>query len=117
MSACQCASVAGTSLSPEGNITATTDVLKIVGGVVNTCPAVLQLAFAAALKSDLFCSLCSMLCSYIFILVRWKVLKIETSGRYLFTERKENQRNIGVKSHRGFALHLKIISSNEILYT
>lgn len=41
MSACQCASVAGTSLSPEGNITTTTDVLKIVGGAVNTCPAVL----------------------------------------------------------------------------
>lgn len=41
MSACQCASVAGTSLSPEGNITTTTDVLQIVGGVVNTCPAVL----------------------------------------------------------------------------
>lgn len=41
MSACQCASVAGTSLSPEGNITTTTDVLKVVGGVVNTCPAVL----------------------------------------------------------------------------
>lgn len=41
MSACQCASVAGTSLSPEGNINTTTDVLQIVGGVVNTCPAVL----------------------------------------------------------------------------
>lgn len=54
MSACQCASVAGTSLSPEGNITATTDVLKIVGGAVNTCPVVLQLVFAAALKFDFF---------------------------------------------------------------
>lgn len=40
------------SLSPEGNITTTTDVLKIVGGVVNTCPAVLQLAFAAAAAAD-----------------------------------------------------------------
>lgn len=54
MSACQCASVAGTSLSPEGNITATTDVLKIVGGAVNTCPVVLQLVFAAAFKFDFF---------------------------------------------------------------
>lgn len=40
-SACQFASVAGTSLSPEGSITAPTDVLKIIGGEVNTCPAVL----------------------------------------------------------------------------
>lgn len=54
MSACQSAGVAGTSLSPEGNITTTTDVLKIVRGVVNTCPAVLQLALAAALKAGFF---------------------------------------------------------------
>lgn len=56
MSACQSDGVAGTSLSPEGNITATLDVHEIVGGVVNTCPAVLQLAFAAVLESLLFVS-------------------------------------------------------------
>lgn len=49
MSTCQSAGVAGTSLSPEGNISSTTDVLEIVGGVVNTCPTVLQLASAAAI--------------------------------------------------------------------
>lgn len=94
MSACQCASAAGTSLSPEGNITTTADVLKIVGGDVNTCPAVLQLAFAAAVKYDLFCSLCSVFCSYVFMLVRWKVLKIKTSGMYIFTERKKKTREM-----------------------
>lgn len=52
MLACHYASVAGARLNPKGNITTTTDVPKIVGGVVNTCPAVLQLAFAAAAATD-----------------------------------------------------------------
>ena len=54
MSSCQFASVADTSLSPEGNINTTTDVLKFVGGVVNTCPAVPLWSFTAALKLDFF---------------------------------------------------------------
>lgn len=63
MSACQCASVASTSLSPEGNITTTTDVLKVVGGVVNTCPAVL---WSWPVLKSVFCFFCSMFFSLQF---------------------------------------------------
>ena len=69
MSACQNTGVAGTSLSPEGNITTTTDVLKIVRGVVNTCPAVLQSALAAALKLGFFFSVVVLLFAQCFVLL------------------------------------------------